>query len=217
MQKERQITMKQPKNILSELFEKGHRWAIVQSLHLTPGYEFDSLIEQTVNHDIRVSIGLPLLYTPQDYQNVIQTLASVYHIDEHIDNKSLAQIIIGHGTTHPCWTSHMALKSMIQNKWPHKGVYVTTIEYPLIEKIKIIQHIREKGYTHVRLIPLLLVTGNHFIKDLSGPENSWKSDCESAGLKVTIETDGIGAKPEFIHLFCEHIESAIDIIPETTI
>ena len=213
MQKERQINIKQPQDVLNLLSEKGYTWAVVQSLHLTPGYEFDLLVKNTINHDIRVSIGLPLLYTPNDYDNVIQTLESVYHLSDHFNDKSLAQVIIGHGTTHPSWTSYLALNNMVQQKWPHKGILVTTIEYPLIERVEFINKILKSGYTKVRLIPLLLVTGNHFIKDLSGAENSWKSDCESAGLSVTLETEGIGFKTEFVQLFCEHIESAIDVIP----
>ncbi|MBF0453042.1 MAG: sirohydrochlorin cobaltochelatase [Candidatus Magnetomorum sp.] len=213
MKKDHQFNMKQPQDVLTDVFQKGHTWAVVQSLHLTPGYEFDGLIENTIHHDMRVSIGLPLLYTPEDYYAVIQALAAVYDIETHFPDTSLAQIIIGHGTTHPIWTSCIALNSMIQQKWPHKGVYVSTIEYPLIDRKKLIQTIRTAGYTRVRLIPLLLVTGNHFLKDLSAPENSWTSDCESAGLTVTLEPNGLGYQPAVVDLFCEHIESAIDVIP----
>ncbi|KPA18168.1 Sirohydrochlorin cobaltochelatase [Candidatus Magnetomorum sp. HK-1] len=213
MKKDRQMNMKQPQDVLNALFEKNHTWAVVQSLHITPGFEFDQLLKTTLNHNMRVSIGLPLLYTQKDFYNVIKTLDAVYGITDLFSEPNVAQVIVGHGTEHSTWTSYIALDNMIQHKWPQKGVYVSTVENSLVDRKSFILKIKEAGYTHVRLIILLLVAGDHFLKDFSAKENSWLADFESAGFTVTLEPNGLGCHPEFVDLFCDHIESALDIIP----
>ncbi|MBS3779405.1 MAG: sirohydrochlorin cobaltochelatase, partial [Desulfovermiculus sp.] len=58
---------KHPHQVLEELARGGHEWAVVQSLHLVCGHEFDRLVDEVKNCCLRTSIGLPLLDSPDDY------------------------------------------------------------------------------------------------------------------------------------------------------
>lgn len=60
------------------LAEQGHPWVVMQSLHLICGHEFDRLISERENADIRSSIGLPLLTSHMDYKKTATALAPLF-------------------------------------------------------------------------------------------------------------------------------------------
>jgi sirohydrochlorin cobaltochelatase len=59
----------------------------------------------------------------------------------------------------------------------------------------------------------MLVAGLHVQEDLAGPEDSWQTALEQAGLTVTLEATGLLHYPGVIKIFQEHVEQALDIIP----
>ena len=63
------------------------------------------------------------------------------------------------------------------------------------------------------LIPLMLVAGVHFIEDMYGNEDSWKTAFEARDIDVSAEQKGLGMNPGIIEMFCSHIQDALDVIP----
>jgi len=61
----------------------------------------------------------------------------------------------------------------------------------------------------------MLVAGVHFEEDLAGPKDSWKSAFEARSISVTLELEGVGGHPRIIDIFGDHIQSALDVIPQT--
>jgi sirohydrochlorin cobaltochelatase len=74
----RNIELKHPHQILAELKERGHQWAVVQSLHLLAGHEFYRLVEEANQGPVRTSVGLPLLTSPGDYEAVVEILGNKF-------------------------------------------------------------------------------------------------------------------------------------------
>jgi sirohydrochlorin cobaltochelatase len=93
--------------------------------------------------------------------------------------------------------------------------YVGMIEDGYPDRDCLIANIKTAGCKRVRLIPFMLVAGVHFKEDLAGPKDSWKAACEENGLAVTLETEGLGSNKAIIDIFCQHIQSALDVIPES--
>jgi sirohydrochlorin cobaltochelatase len=60
---------------------------------------------------------------------------------------------------------------------------------------------------------MMLVAGVHLEEDITGDEDSWKSGFESAGLKVSVQTDGMGKHPAIVDIFMRHIREALAVIP----
>ncbi len=204
IKKRRNIDLKHPHEVLYKLKERGHTWAVVQSLHLICGHEFYRLVEEVKQRSVRTSVGLPLLSSPRDYEAVVQGLGSRFQ-----DLETQAMVLVGHGTDHPIWSSYVALNHMFRDRFG-PNIYVGVVEgHP--SRDGIINAVIRSGIKRVRLIPLMLVAGTHFQEDLAGNEDSWKTNFEEKGVAVSVDPTGLGYKREIIDIFCRHVEEALDV------
>ncbi len=195
-----------PHEVLRALADQGHEWAVVQSVHLLGGHEFYRMIDEVQTQPIRTSIGLPLLSSWEDYRRLAQAIdfARDFPQDE-------ALVLVGHGTDHPSWSTYLALENILREIYGPR-IFMGVVEgYPSREQV--VKAVTRAGARKVRLIPLMLVAGVHFIEDLCENENSWKAAFTKAGLEVAVESRGIGARAEVIGIFVDHIREALDIIP----
>lgn len=204
--KEQNADMKSPNRVLSQLKEKGHQWAVVQSLHLTCGHEFYRLVDEVKQSNIRTSIGLPLLCDPEDYDAVVEKLR-----DAFFNVESQAVVLVGHGTDHPVWTSYAAMQYFLKERYG-PNVYVGVVEgRPSREDI--LKSIKRTGVKKARLIPFMLVAGTHLQEDIMGDTDSWKASFAQEGIAVSVETKGLGFNLWIVEFFLKHIEAALDAIP----
>lgn len=204
--KEQSTDMKSPNRVLSQLKEKGHQWAVVQSLHLTCGHEFYRLVDEVKQSNIRTSIGLPLLCSPEDYDAVVENMG-----DAFCDLESKAVVLVGHGTDHPAWISYAAMHYFFNERYG-SNVYVGVVEGRPSRK-DILKSVKQTEVKRVRLIPFMLVAGTHVQEDIMGDTDSWKSSFEQEGIAVSVETKGLGFNPRIVEIFLKHIKDALDIIP----
>ncbi len=197
-----------PKQALLRLEEKGFKWAVVQSLHFTGGHELHRLAEEIRGSRLRLSVGLPLFSSPEDYHKVIKAIIPLFPSDLSRE----AAVLIGHGTDHPSWSAYPALAYMIREQFD-TGVYVGLVEDGYPTRDVVIDMVKQVGFRKVKLIPLMLTAGIHFRKDLMGDEDSWKTAFEAEGISVTAESRGLGFCKEIVHIFCDHIREALAVIP----
>jgi sirohydrochlorin cobaltochelatase len=176
---------------------------VVQSLHVMPGHEFHRVARETLQSDVPAAIGMPLLTTPDDYNRVADCLIPL--IDAH---KQEAILILGHGTSHPSWTSYPALEKVLRKKAGPR-IFVTGLEqYPDSETI--IDEITQSGFGNVFVIPFLMVAGMHFQRDIVGDAaNSWKSKLTRENINLTVHDQGLGLLPGIENIFCDHIRTAL--------
>lgn len=229
-----------PAEVLKEIYEQGHAWAVVQSLHIINGHELYRLVDEVKTVPIRTSIGLPLT-SYSDYSSLADAMISKYK--NHITQEE-AVVFIGHGTDHPAWSSYLAFESILRNKVSTSLIsdyslnngdkynlnqedshnpmtpYQNRIFIGLIEgepeQSEIIESVIKSGAKIVYLVPFTLVAGVHFKEDIAGREDSWKSAFEDAGLSVEIEQQGIGYQEAVIDIFMAHIQDALLLIPKRT-
>lgn len=206
VKKSRNLEFPGPDEVLSDLHAKGHAWAVVQSLHVLCGHEFDRLAAVAAKASIRTAMGLPLLTAPEDFDAVVEALAPELRPEE-----DEAVILAGHGTDHPIWCAYAALEQRLRQVVGPR-VYVGLVEgAPGPEEI--LERVRMSACLRVRLVPFMLVAGRHFLEDLAGKEDSWKAQFESQGLEVVLEERGLGSREGIIEVFCRHIAQALDVIP----
>ena len=199
--------MKTPRQVLDELDRQGHQWAVVQSLHMINGHEFYRLLDAVREASVRTSMGLPLLTSPEDYQDV----AAVLLEDGPVDPRK-ATVLIGHGTDHPAWAAYPVLARVLESSGAN--VHVATIE-DASAMGKTVAALARSGARSVRLVPLMLVAGMHLQEDIAGDEDSWKQAFERAGLSVSVDTRGMGRHPAIIDIFIRHIHEALEIVPRS--
>lgn len=206
MKRDKNLDLKDPGEILAELEAQGHQWAVLQSLHLIGGHELHRLAAERNNVKMRLSLGLPLLSSPEDYQEVAEAMQPVIPED---DDEAI--VVVGHGTDHPSWTSYFALEAILRKRYGHR-VFAGVVEgFPEMEET--LERIRKKGFSKIRLIPFMLVAGVHFLEDLTKEEDSWQKTFERNDIKVSVVPHGVGQIDDITRIYCRHINEALDVIP----
>jgi sirohydrochlorin cobaltochelatase len=206
LKKDKKLDLKDPGQVLESLEQQGHHWAVLQSLHLIGGHELHRLAAERNNVEMRTSLGLPLLSSPQDFKEVARALKSVIPQDP-----DLSILVLGHGTDHPSWTSYFALEAIMAQEYGPR-VFAGVVEgYPEMDET--IDRILKKGFKKVLIIPLLLVAGVHFMEDITGDEDSWQKQLEHHNIEVSLISHGVGQLDGITRIFSRHIKDALDVIP----
>ena len=191
-----------PEEVLQQLARKGYRGAILQSLHLFPGTEFHKLAGQAKQAPLPCIPGMPLLTSPDDYLTLAGLLAPLI---EARKNKSI--LILGHGTEHPSWTSYYSLEKIFRQKFGDR-IFVGVVEgFP--DSSHLVHEISHLHTKEVTIIPLFLVAGMHYKRDITGDDNSWRTRLEERGLNVETIDHGIGLVPGIEALILNHIHNAL--------
>ena len=127
------------------------------------------------------------------------------------ENEDEAIVVVGHGTDHPSWTAYFALESIMRKAYGSR-VFTGVVEgFPEMEET--LDRILKRGFKKVRIIPLLLVAGVHFIEDLTREEDSWQKTFEAHGIEVSVVSHGVGNLDDITRIFCRHVKEALDVIP----
>jgi sirohydrochlorin cobaltochelatase len=218
------VTIDNPLTGLANLNDEGYVNVVVQSLHVIPGEEFHDLAN-IVNSVKGISgkfgfknlvLGAPLLATMEDYNNVSLSLASQF--DQNTtgvertansiprDPEQMAVVFMGHGTEHPANSAYPQMAGIL--KADYKNVFLGTVEgYPSYDEV--LSALNESGVTKVRLMPFMIVAGDHALNDLTGNESdSWKSMLEGEGFETDFYLKGMGENDRIVEIFVEHTKEA---------
>lgn len=194
---EKGIVKRKPLEELKQLAKDGYTHILVQSTMVIDGVEMESLakdIEQVQSLFKEVRIGDPLLYTPEDYHNVIAALT------KQTDGNT-AYVWVGHGTYDATTAQYAMLDYMLKSEG-HKNYLVGTIEgYPTFDNM--MAQLNQSGLKNVVLVPFMFVAGEHAKNDIAG---DWKSDIEKAGYTVSVRNEGLGQIPAIQDLYISHLK-----------
>lgn len=205
------ISVFTPEEALEYLNKKGYEEVLVQPLHIIPGEEFDyvkGIVKKYNNYFKSIKIGRPIFYyqgihcTPNDYSLFIESIKDVIKNEESV-------ILFGHGTAH----FGNAAYGMLQTVLVYLGydnVFVATLEgYPAIESV--INRLKKNNIRKTKLVPLLLVAGNHVKNDIvSDEEDSLKSMLEKENIEVDLYIHGLGECSKFAKLYINRIYDLIE-------
>ena len=191
--------------IVNEAADKATLRIVVQSLHVLPGHEFHRLVRQISGLNHIVQIGMPLLFSPADYTQVIYCLKPLI---EAARKNGHAALVLGHGTDHPSWTSYCALEAEL-SKYYGPGVFLATLEKSPGTLDTVIEKIKADQFTAVHIIPFLMVTGMHFKRDIIGEKpESIKNLFEKNHVRLHLHEQGLATLPGVADIFAGHIRGA---------
>lgn len=195
-----------PEEALDALARQGVGRVLVQPTHLICGEEYHKLrqvIGQRAGAFERIALGAPLLFAPEDYQQLAGLAAAHLPVEE-----GEALVLMGHGSPHPMNAAYPAMDSVFHNLG-HDHVFVGTVEgWP--SGPEILARVRRAGYRRVLLAPLMLVAGDHAKNDMAGGEGSWKCLFERAGLAVRCCMQGLGELPGVQEMYVRHAKEALE-------
>lgn len=190
-----------PVEALAQLKAEGYTHVIVQSTNIIDGIEMESLrkdldLMRPLFKEIR--LGMPLLYSPEDYKQVIDCLA------EKGQEKTFT-ILVGHGTYTPATAQYAMLDYMLQAEG-HTDFAVGTVEgYPTFDNA-LSRAQAKKKIKQVQLIPFMFVAGDHAKNDIAG---DMKEALEKKGYKVSVRMEGLGENPAIQQIYIDHINFII--------
>ena len=191
------IVKQNPLDALKQLHADGYTHILVQASTIIDGVEMESLnrnVEEVSSLFKDVRIGDPLLYSPHDYEKVIDILT-------RNNDKETAYVWVGHGTYDATTAQYAMLDYMLKAKG-HNNFFVGTIEgYP--EYDDMLKQLKISGLKKVMLIPFMFVAGEHAKNDIAG---DWKNDLEKDGLNVEVLMEGLGQNPQIQDLYISHLE-----------
>ncbi len=192
-----------PKELLDSLAGKGHKHAIVQSLHLFPGTDFHNLSETVNKATLSCSLGTPIICSPKDYLDICNILSQVITCEPQ-----KATLVLGHGTDHPSWTAYYCLQTYLRRQFGSQ-IYVGVVEkYP--DSNHLVDEILSSGFEEINIIPLFFIAGMHFKRDIIGEsDQSWQSRFHQKGIRTNIGCQGLGMLEGVEDIITNHIKSAI--------
>ena len=205
------INIPTPEEALEELREKGYEEVLVQPLHIIPGEEFDYIkgIVKIHKDDFKsIKIGRPIFYyqgmegLPKDYSLFIESIKEVLENEESV-------VLFGHGTAHYGNAVYGMLQTVLVDE-DYDNVFVATVEgYPSIESC--IKRMKKKNIKKTKLVPLLLVAGDHAKNDMASDEDdSLKSMLEREGTELRLHMHGLGEFDKFGYLYINRIHDLIE-------
>lgn len=200
-----------PEEALEDLKDKGYEEVIVQPLHIIPGEEFDyikGIVEHSKDKFKNIKLGRPIFFyqgmngLPEDYTLFIESVKELLENEESV-------ILFGHGTEHPANAVYGMLQTVLVDEG-YDNVFVATVEgYPTMENA--IKKIKNKGIKKTKLVPLLLVAGDHAKKDMASDEDdSMKSKLEKEGIEVKLHMHGLGEVDKFEQLYVNRVHDSIE-------
>ena len=205
--------------VLADLEARGWRKAVVQSLHVFPGEEYRAMVEESRIPGIRVSVGEPLFSKWEDVRRVLEAMRP-----EVPSPSEGCALFVAHGSPNtyssPSTAIYLALDRLIRTLYP--GAALGTIE-GVPDEAEALSRARACKGRKIRIIPLMMVAGDHVMNDLmgeeAGPEGpSWAARLESSGKLVDAPRlegpkwtgfKGLGYYTEVRKIIVEHIKEAL--------
>lgn len=200
-----------PEESLEKLKAEGYEEVIIQPLHIIPGEEFDYIkgIAERHNADFKtIKVGRPIFFyqgideVPQDYTLFIESIREVLENEESV-------VLFGHGTAHASNAVYGMLQTVLEDEG-YENVFVATVEgYPSIETA--LRRMKKRGVKKTKLVPLLLVAGDHAKNDMASDEDdSLKSILQREGIEVSLHLHGLGEVDKFDDLYINRIHDTIE-------
>lgn len=202
--------MDSPAEALSKFAADGYTHIAVQSLHVIPGIEYETLVE-TVNafkqmpKNAEVTLlGEPLLFHHKD---MVETAKAIKSIISANGGKDEAVVFMGHGTHHQSNVFYAGFQYYLNQH--SKSWLLGTVEgFPELEEI--ITEMKSQKLKSVNLMPFMSVAGDHAQNDMgSDEEDSWKSQLEAEGFKVNITMKGLAEYDEIIQIWIKHLQKVM--------
>lgn len=205
------LDIMKPEEALEDLKKRGFEEVIIQPLHIIPGEEFDyikGIVDRYVEDFKKIKVGRPIFFyqgveeVPKDYSAFIESMKEVLDNEESV-------VLFGHGTAHASNAVYGMLQTVLEDE-DYENVFVATVEgYPSIESC--IKRMKKKGIKKTKLVPLLLVAGDHAKNDMASDEDdSLKSILKREGIEVSLHLHGLGEVDKFDELYIKRIHDTID-------
>jgi len=193
----RKVPLRTVDEAYADLLRDGWTRAVVQSLHVVPGQEYEEM-KAVDPGGLRVADGEPLLRD----DGAVARLAEI--LSRRFGGAGEVTVLCGHGNDRYSTYNEMLVKldRIVRQRYPN--VFVATVEgEPGSDRA--LADVRASGASRVRFVPVMIVAGDHIMNDVMGDEpESWKN---RLGLEAAAE-GGMGENDGVVDLYLERLAEA---------
>ncbi len=207
------ITKLTPEEAFEKLKKEGYTRIAVVSLNIIPGMEFDyNSIASRMQKDNfkKITIATPLMYYQGTEGEPDQVMDFLKALSTQLPKmgKEDATLLMAHGTPHPANAYYSVIQDRL-HQLDMNNVFVYSVEgRPNLEDV--IPKLQAGGYTHVILMPVMMVAGDHATNDMAGSDpDSHKSQLEAAGFKVDAYLHGLGENENIRSIYVNRADEAV--------
>lgn len=188
---EAQYSYKVPSFIeaLNYLIDNKYKEVVIKPLYIFNGLEFEKInetVDALKDNFEKVQVLNPLLESLEgDYENSYKEVSRIIIDEIHSENSKEENLLfIGHGSKKASYEEYKVLINYI--KLNHNGnVYFGTLEGE--EGINdIIKELKVDKIQSLKIVPLLLIPGKHYITDICQKDGIWIKEISALGVKVEI-------------------------------
>jgi len=196
------IIWQSPEELLRDLPERGYGRAVVQSLHIVPGREFEKIAAAASHSALPATVGKPLLSCSTDCMLVLDALAA-----DIADPSACITVLAGHGTpSHEAQALYGTFARELQKRYP-ENVHLCMVEgAPAWDDT--LRRIKESPLRRLRFVPFMFVAGDHIARDVLGETDSWASQLER--YEVEAIRSGLGLNRAVVDIFFAHLQNALN-------
>lgn len=176
---------------LADADQKGYKNIIVASLTLFPTYEHEKT--KKIVHSFREFSASNITTTHAIFTKTKDTTLFLKELDTLIKKKNRANLYVLHGTPKlesaglasvDYVTQYLQMKSSKNYVCSIEGAFAFfAIKEELIKKMK------KEGVKKVQIIPMLLVSGNHYIKDIAQINEELSKEFKSKVVKSLSQSE----------------------------
>lgn len=178
---------------ISEMRNRGAEDIVLLSLYMIPGIEHAKIEKSGCKHT------KTLLEEEKYYADILSSL-------KLSKEKNVANLLVGHGTRVKADEYYGKFLEFVRQQG-YDNLYISTMEGK--DDLDFVLPFL-KPYEKVRLIPFLLVSGDHVNNDIIGEEDSYRYLLSNAGFQVEFESIGLGERPEIQDIFMKKLGALME-------
>ena len=190
------------KAAMERMLIDGIDTVLVQPTHIINGIENDSMLEDLLEYADsfeRVRVGKPLLSSPEDYKKAIHAVMEDVSLEE-----DEALVLMGHGSDHHANAAYPMLEYTFHLLGYHQVLVGTVEGFPNLRDV--MGKLKISDFHKIKLMPFMMVAGDHAKNDMAGEDDSWKCEMEEEGYEVDAVLKGLGELDGIHKILIEHIE-----------
>lgn len=231
MKEKNNIDILNIKEALDNLFKDEYYEVILQPLHMIDGKDCDSLrsiLEENRGRFNNIKLNPTLLINKGK-----NTSESAYNIANAIKNnidKNKNVVLVGHGSNrcsdNCCYTSisvneccgtkgsvcnddcYKEIEKSLENIG-YNRIIIGTLEGSRTREV-VLKELKEREINQVVIMPLLVLPGNHIIKDIKG-DNSWESLFNENNIKTEVILKSLLEYDDIQKIYIDMISEALKV------
>ena len=189
-----------------QMQKDGIEHVVVQPTYVVYGLEYEKLIDALEDYQElfqTLKLGEPLLSQVEDYKACVH-----YMIEDWKMSKDEVIVIAGHGTMGYAQSAYTMLEYAFHSMG-YSNVLVGTVNgYPNITDV--VQKLRYLDPKPLRIIPFMIVSGEHVYRSLTDGEESWLVRFQNMGFSSIVVERGLGEIEGIQRIFAEHVREAME-------